>query len=68
MKIKNTVLDTFRNKKEPWNKGKKGVQLSMNKNKICINNGLKNMYILPELYEEYHSQGWGRGMRPRNIK
>ena len=59
---------TFRNKKEPWNKGKKCVQISANKNKICINNGLKNKYILPELYEEYHAQGWEKGMRPRNIK
>lgn len=59
---------TFRNKKEPWNKGKTGVQQSTKKNMICINNGLRNKYILPELYETYHSQGWERGMRPRNIK
>ena len=56
---------TFKNKKEPWNKGKKGVQQSKIKNKICINNGCTNKYILPELYEEYRINGWQKGMKPR---
>ena len=57
----------FFNKKEPWNKGKKNVQPSSKKGKICINNGLRNTYINIEDYEYYYNQGWEMGMRPRNI-
>lgn len=52
----------------PWNKGKLGVQSSSKKDKICINNGIRNTYIPAELYEEYNKLGWVRGMHPRNIK
>lgn len=59
---------TYKNKKEPWNKGKQGVQASSKKGKICINNGIRNTYIPIELYDDYHAQGWNKGMHPRNIK
>lgn len=59
---------TYKNKKEPWNKGKQGVQNSSKKGKICINNGVRNIYISAELYDEYKELGWNKGMHPRNIK
>ena len=51
------VSDTTRKKLSDKNKGKK----PSNAGKVQVNDGSKNIYILPNELDQYLSNGWVRG-------